>query len=188
MGVLKNEIGNRYHRLLVLYYAYTKNKKIFWMCQCDCGKIIPVEGNKLRSGHTQSCGCLQSERTSANRLGWKPSDKTKTSISNTLKGRKLTQEHKVNISNGLKGEKSYAWKGGLNRTARCNEMGRMEYRDWRRQVFTRDHFTCQICEEVGGKLNAHHIEPWKSNIELRYSMDNGITLCKRCHLEVHRKK
>ena len=40
-----------------------------WMCLCSCGKEAVVTLGHLRAGHTQSCGCLQSERTAAsNRL------------------------------------------------------------------------------------------------------------------------
>ena len=35
-----------------------------WECQCDCGNICYVASNALRSKRTQSCGCLQKERTS----------------------------------------------------------------------------------------------------------------------------
>lgn len=28
-----------------------------WKCQCECGKIIEVEGSRLTSGKKQSCGC-----------------------------------------------------------------------------------------------------------------------------------
>lgn len=28
-----------------------------WLCVCECGKEVIVETQKLRSGHTQSCGC-----------------------------------------------------------------------------------------------------------------------------------
>lgn len=34
----------------------------FWLCKCDCGKEAVVRGGNLRNGHTQSCGCLQSEK------------------------------------------------------------------------------------------------------------------------------
>ena len=37
-------------------FRYTK-----WKCLCDCGNIILVDGTKLRSGHTQSCGCIISK-------------------------------------------------------------------------------------------------------------------------------
>lgn len=58
------------------------------------------------------------------------------------------------------------------------------YKDWRLAVFARDGFICQKC---GSRKNiqAHHIKAWKSNKELRYEVNNGITLCRRCHLEAH---
>lgn len=34
-----------------------------WKCVCDCGETVFVDTNKLLSGHTASCGCLQRERT-----------------------------------------------------------------------------------------------------------------------------
>lgn len=30
----------------------------FWICKCDCGNETIVQSSHLRSGHTQSCGCL----------------------------------------------------------------------------------------------------------------------------------
>lgn len=61
-----------------------------------------------------------------------------------------------------------------------------EYYNWRKSVFKRDKYTCQCCGEEGGELNAHHIEAYSRALELRTSVDNGITLCKRCHDDYHR--
>ena len=63
-----------------------------------------------------------------------------------------------------------------------------QYKAWRTSVFTRDGFTCQICGKVGGKLNAHHIKHFSTHIDLRYCVENGITLCEKCHKEVHRRE
>jgi hypothetical protein len=62
-----------------------------------------------------------------------------------------------------------------------------KYFDWRKQVFVRDGFKCQICEKVGGKLNAHHICEWHKYKDLRFAIDNGITLCEDCHKKIHHK-
>lgn len=35
-----------------------------YLCQCDCGNTVEVETGNLTTGNTQSCGCLQKERTS----------------------------------------------------------------------------------------------------------------------------
>jgi len=63
-----------------------------------------------------------------------------------------------------------------------------EYRVWRSKVFQRDHFTCAICGQVGGVLNAHHIKPYARYPEQRFDLNNGITLCEKCHKDIHRKK
>lgn len=52
----KDETGNRYGKLVVMEYAYTKDNKSYWRCQCDCGNIIEVSGPNLRTGNTISCG------------------------------------------------------------------------------------------------------------------------------------
>lgn len=61
------------------------------------------------------------------------------------------------------------------------------YRDWRNKVFERDKYTCQGCGTIKN-IQAHHIVSWeesKDNHDLRYATENGITLCRRCHLEAH---
>lgn len=40
---------------------YGKNREIIWECLCDCGNVCEVRGGHLRSGYSQSCGCLQKE-------------------------------------------------------------------------------------------------------------------------------
>lgn len=65
---LKDETGNRYGRLTVLYRDESKPKghghKAWWICKCDCGNIKSIKGENLRRGLTQSCGCLQKEALS----------------------------------------------------------------------------------------------------------------------------
>ena len=59
-----NLTGKRFGRLTVLQYAETRNKRAYWLCQCDCGNQKIVNGNLLQNGDTASCGCLRKETTS----------------------------------------------------------------------------------------------------------------------------
>lgn len=55
--------GKTFNRLTVLKRAEeNKGGKPAWVCQCECGNIVTVAGGHLRSGHTQSCGCIQKEK------------------------------------------------------------------------------------------------------------------------------
>lgn len=61
------------------------------------------------------------------------------------------------------------------------------YKHWRMSVFERDGYVCQGCG-TKKNLQAHHIITWedsKDNTDLRYATENGITLCRSCHLEAH---
>lgn len=60
---MKDEVGNRYERLVVLSRASGKpnRRAAYWLCKCDCGKQTIVEGGALRSENTKSCGCYGRE-------------------------------------------------------------------------------------------------------------------------------
>jgi hypothetical protein len=37
-------------------------KRVYWLCDCTCGtKDVPIRGDGLRYGSTQSCGCIVRE-------------------------------------------------------------------------------------------------------------------------------
>lgn len=59
---------------------------------------------------------------------------------------------------------------------------------WRLFVFSRDDYTCQVCGERGGDLEAHHLESYADNVEDRLDPENGVTLCQACHRAFHKAK
>lgn len=63
-----------------------------------------------------------------------------------------------------------------------------QYREWRTAVFERDTYTCQKCRSKGGRLEAHHIIAWVDDKNLRFDVNNGITLCKCCHNQIHKRR
>jgi hypothetical protein len=59
--MFKDLTGQKFGRLTVIEKAFKKNRTYFWWCLCECGNKKTVEGNKLKSKHTQSCGCFRKE-------------------------------------------------------------------------------------------------------------------------------
>lgn len=54
-----DEIGNKYGKLTILKKVRKDSHNTWvYLCQCDCGNLKEVNINKLHSGHTKSCGCL----------------------------------------------------------------------------------------------------------------------------------
>lgn len=74
MSKLIDLSGQRFGFLTVIQRApKISGEKPKWICQCDCGKQIAVDGARLRSGHTKSCGCFSGKplvmrRSHGNRL------------------------------------------------------------------------------------------------------------------------
>ena len=63
MGTLIDLTGQKFGRLIAIEKTDRRSGKgsIVWKCKCDCGKETFVSSSSLRSGNTQSCGCLNKE-------------------------------------------------------------------------------------------------------------------------------
>lgn len=63
---------------------------------------------------------------------------------------------------------------------------------WQISVKKRDKFTCKVCKKTeeesikktGKGLHAHHVKDWENFPELRYVVENGLTVCNECHPKV----
>jgi 5-methylcytosine-specific restriction endonuclease McrA len=64
----------------------------------------------------------------------------------------------------------------------------LEWRLWRNAVLKRDNRTCQECGNTKGRIHAHHILPKRFFPYLMFNVDNGITLCQKCHSDIHFKE
>jgi len=132
-------------------------------------------------------------------------------ISKKLKGRKLSKETKKKISDYLtgrpspikgkhtwslesrkkfsesrRGANSPSWKGGKKHIHKVIRAG-IEFRLWREAIFARDNWTCQKCQSIGKFLHPHHILNFAEYPKLRFAIDNGITLCNKCHRKFHKE-
>ena len=132
------------------------------------------------------------------------SEETKRKISlanlgHTRSGWKLSEETRLKISKGNKGKKRkghVAWNKGLKLPGQSGEdnpkwiidrskLVKSEkkhldsrYKGWMKSVKDRDKWTCRIADDkCNGGMEAHHILRWSTFPELRYEVNNGITLC-----------
>lgn len=56
--------GETFGRLTVIeFYGVSKHQHSTWKCKCACGATRIIEAGSLRSGNSQSCGCLKKETT-----------------------------------------------------------------------------------------------------------------------------
>jgi hypothetical protein len=86
------------------------------------------------------------------------------------------------IADMPKGENHYKWKEDRSTLAKRQERNDMAYKEWRRKVWERDNYKCQLGNHnCSHKIEAHHIVEWSEDEGKRYDVDNGITLCKRHH-------
>lgn len=76
-------------------------------------------------------------------------------------------------------------KRSSNASKKRNRRGsRTTYQRYRRRVLERDHYKCVICSKFQEKgLRVHHIYSWEEYKELRFALENGVTLCSECHDE-----
>jgi len=108
--------------------------------------------------------------------------------------RKIDNNYREKMSKIMKGKirpkisatkigfKNPNWKGGItpiNKRIRRSS----KFFHWRNMIFKRDDYTCQKCRKRGGELHPHHIKQFAYYPELRFDLNNGITLCKSCHLK-----
>ncbi len=97
-------------------------------------------------------------------------------------GRKQSKETIAKRIPKISGVNSGNWRGGvtpINMKIRRS----LEYKSWRQQVFARDHYTCVWCGQVRGNIHADHIKAFALYPELRFVVDNGRTLCFKCHIK-----
>jgi len=97
----------------------------------------------------------------------------------------FSEEIRKRVSASMQGISLEQWSGfKTKKVLRLRASG--EYKRWRKAIFERDDYTCQICEARGGRgikviLNADHIKPLSKYIELCFDLNNGRTLCVDCH-------
>jgi hypothetical protein len=135
----------------------------------------------------------------------KMSKECKEKLSKSLKGRSVWNKDKKCPQ--LSGKNHWNWQGGV--TSLYYLIRHLpENKEWTKKVFQKDNYTCQECSLRGVRLNAHHkdkpfnqllkeflqqysqfspIEDKETLLRLAityepfWNIDNGKTLCEKCH-------
>lgn len=147
-------VGDRYGYLVVLKELETRSKEgnVIFLCQCDCGSIINVEGSNLRKNHTKSCGCYK-----------------KTKNAESLRARRLIHGQ----------SKTLAYKSFIEerRRQRKNELDN----EWTLQMEMCLHIYQPVCVVCGGtkRMSTDHVLPLSRGFGL--FPGNAVRLCSSCN-------
>lgn len=105
---------------------------------------------------------------------------------NPMYRRPISDRHRGLLSEAHRGPKAWNWIPDRTRLRRLgddrNHRRSAAYVTWRKDVWKRDNFRCRVTDQnCNGRIEAHHILSWRDYPELRYQVNNGITLCHRHH-------
>lgn len=198
--------NKRFGKLVALERTNNREGKNYkWLCKCDCGKLTEVSTGSLTNGYTKSCGCQNELQLKGRMFGkltvikrleeksgssYKWLCKCECGNYSTPSGTSLTQGATRSCGCLSVGVNSHFYKPELSDEDRIGNrytlFGGKIY-VWRKEVYERDSYTCQLCQSSNNKLNAHHLNSWNWAVEERFDVDNGITLCVDCHRNFHKE-
>ncbi len=115
-----------------------------------------------------------------------------------LRKRRISEKviaHTAQLNKGKKGKDHPKWTENKKRPLYHAIRTLFQYKDWRKAIFLRDNFTCQMCQKRGGNIEADHnpvrfvdiirgnqITSIESAIACKELWSaQGRTLCRPCH-------
>lgn len=138
------------------------------------------------------------------------SNETRIKLSNSIKkaykeGRRIVsdenKERIANLNKGRIGKEHPKWKVEKKRPLYHTIRNTFFYKNWRKEIFKRDNYTCQFCNKRGGDIEADHFPKMFIEIIRENCIDSidraidckelweaqGRTLCKSCHRTTYRR-
>ena len=170
-----------------------KNNNTKLKIQCACGEVFEKTFRDFKSGKQRQCSnCRHKKRENQVAFNCDYCGKENSIKKSHFKGKEhhfcnkecFDRWQKINVPRG-KDSSNY----NPNITDEERERGRFTEgsKQWIKDVYERDNYTCQCCgDNRGGNLNAHHLNGHHWDKEHRTDVDNGVTLCEDCHKEFHK--
>ena len=160
--------------ILIKNYEYYSNYEMV-------KKFFPYRKEKHIADKASKLGLYKNDETIKRISAEKMSASVRLKISKNHKEKALFVGSKNPMYNSKRfGALNPNWKGGIT-TEKETAMRSEKYKAWRKSVFERDLYTCQCCGKMTHDIEAHHLDNFAEYPAKRYDIDNGITLCKKCH-------
>lgn len=146
-------------------------------------------GKKTWNAGTKGMSIMKPNKTSFQK-GRKHTEEFKKNASLRMKGNKYalgfkqSEELKERRASKIRGENHGRWL--KDRTKLKQDERRTQFKNgtdsatraWSKEVKKRDNWTCVIHNsECSGRLESHHILNWLEYPDVRYNINNGVTLC-----------
>jgi hypothetical protein len=152
----------------------------------NIGKVSPIKGKKLSKEHCNNIS--EGRKKRKEELGYLNSPETRKKISKSCQGRPgywlgkkrppFSKETRKKQSISHTGNKNYNWIEDRTKIKKQEDRNNPNDKQWKYSVYKRDNFKCRINnQDCKGKIEAHHILSWSNFPELRYEINNGISLC-----------
>lgn len=176
----KNIYINEYRYKKLKYFYCSRECKANHQKELFKGELGPFYGKK-HSENAKKLISIKRYGKPAYNKGKKMSEEQKIKLRMSW-----TEERKREWGRKVLGENNPCYNPNLSDNDRNNRRLLFGYSSWRILVYAKDDYTCQCCgDNSGGNLNAHHLDSYDWCKEKRIEVDNGMTLCEKCHKEFH---
>lgn len=172
------DCGNKKFKIEVMYSTLLQ---AFAICE-SCGRKTPLRKNRKTKIQYNSNGCHKKENEKIIKYSY-----SKCPICN---GNNFSTQIYLDVGQAYQTCDDCGWRSqGLKNLIKENtRKDSINMREWRCAVLKRDGYKCVKCGSQK-ELQTHHIihvadDPEGKHI---FEVDNGITLCKECHMKEHGK-
>ena len=157
------------------FMAWISQKRVYCSDKCRLYVLHKTTAEKRKTGSIKRCNICNAKFYVPK---WKE---------NIGKGKFCSRIcYAIYKSKSIKGNKNPMWEDGRTKKYKKAFYLSCDWRKLRKKVYKRDNYTCKYCNKQGGKIAAHHIIP-NGICKNPLDISNIITLCQKCHVNIHNK-